>query len=422
MRRWLVVFTVLALLLPVLLTACGGSGDDDAQTQMPTSTATPLAISTSTPIVTTNVNQTPSPATISSSPVKIGAIQAWSGSMAMSGMLADQIIDLVQDQVKASGGILGGREVEFIKGDDQGVVAQSVAQTTRLILDEKIAILTLGGESAAQFTAVANIVETLKVPFVAMSVVYGLASMKYSACLYGSEAVDSRIANFTIEVLKPKTIAWLAEDTEDSHDVVNGVEGTVGVRERLKSKGIDIVYEQYYPQGTVDFSLYLTKIKYLKPDLFISYLHSAGDAITINKQITEQGGFGSMKYYCATEPGSTLSAIKIPSALGTYAAVLWLPGSDDAGMKAFAEAFVHKYGRQPDPNLTYYYNCFWTAIKAIELAGTDDADKVAQALRSGDLEWDSAWGPLHIPSDGTGQVNMMVAQVQEGSKLVKVWP
>ncbi len=73
---------------------------------------------------------------------------------------------------------------------------------------------------------------------------------------------------------------------------------------------------------------------------------------------------------------------------------------------------MQKYSREPDPNLTYYYyNCFWTALKAIELAGTDDADKVAQALRSGNLEWDSAWGHLRIPPDGTGLVNMMVAQV-----------
>ena len=38
--------------------------------------------------------------------------------MAMSGMLADQIIALVEEQVKNMGGILGGREVKFIRGDD----------------------------------------------------------------------------------------------------------------------------------------------------------------------------------------------------------------------------------------------------------------------------------------------------------------
>jgi ABC-type branched-subunit amino acid transport system substrate-binding protein len=102
--------------------------------------------------------------------------------------------------------------------------------------------------------------------------------------------------------------------------------------------------------------------------------------------------------------------------------VLVILDSDEPGVKAFEDAFMQKYGRLPNSNLPYFYNSFWAAIKAIEMAGTDDPVKVAQALRSGNLEWDSAWGPLRIGTDGIGQVTLMVAQVQEGGKLVKVWP
>jgi ABC-type branched-subunit amino acid transport system substrate-binding protein len=139
-------------------------------------------------------------------------------------------------------------------------------------------------------------------------------------------------------------------------------------------------------------------------------------AIAINKQIMELGGWGNMKYFGATEVGSAKAVVTMPSAVGTYVAVQWLPGSDDPGMKAFEDAFTQKYGRLPDPALTYFYNCFWTAIKAIELAGTDDPGKVAQALRSGNLEWDSAWGHLRIPPNGKGEVNYTVVQVQEGGQ------
>jgi ABC-type branched-subunit amino acid transport system substrate-binding protein len=112
----------------------------------------------------------------------------------------------------------------------------------------------------------------------------------------------------------------------------------------------------------------------------------------------------------------------VPSALGTYLSALWLPRSDEPGMTAFEDAFTQKYGRPPTPDLTYYYNCFWTAVKAIDLAGTDDPGKVAEALRSGNLEWDSAWGPLRIGTNGIGDVKGVVAQIQEGGTLVKVWP
>jgi branched-chain amino acid transport system substrate-binding protein len=223
-------------------------------------------------------------------------------------------------------------------------------------------------------------------------------------------------------VVKPKTVAWLSYDSEDTHYHVNGVGSIVGLKDRLKAAGINMVYEQYFPQDTADFTPYLTKIKYLNPDVVVTFFNNDSQAITINKQITELGGWGSMKYFGDTEPSAAKAAISQPSAVGTYAAVNWLPGSNEPGAKAFEDAFMEKYNREPSSDLPYYYNSFWTAIKAIQLAGTDEPDKVAQAMRSGNLEWDSAWGPLRIGADGNGQVTLMVTQVQEGGKLVKVWP
>ena len=75
MKRFLVILTVLSLVLPVLLTACGGSGEEESITLSPT--ATPITTITGAPTAT------PSPT--STGPVKIGAISAWSGAAAMSG-------------------------------------------------------------------------------------------------------------------------------------------------------------------------------------------------------------------------------------------------------------------------------------------------------------------------------------------------
>ncbi len=416
MKRMLVVFTAFILFLLFILPACGGGDGEEIPVSTPTTTVTNTVTPTSTPTVTA----TPTPK--SSEPVKIGTIGSWSGPAAMSGMLADQAMDAIQYQLKEQGGILGGREVQFVKGDDQAAVAQGVAQAKKLVLDNKVAAIVGMSVGAAAYTAQAEVAEELKVPYVAFATIYGVEDMKYSACLYSSEAVNSRAANFIIDVVKPKTVAYLSYEAEDSHTFINGQEGVAGVRDRLKAADIDIIYEQYFPLDTVDFSPYLTKIKYLNPDLLMSRISDNGTAATFNKQIAELGGWGSIKYFSAVEPGSSLVAAKMPSALGTYSAALWVPGSADPGMKAFEDAWMQKFKRLPEPNLSYYYNGLWTAIKAVELAGTTDHDKVAQALRSGNLEWDSAWGHLRIGTDGIGQVGMMVAQIQQGGKLLKVWP
>jgi len=339
-------------------------------------------------------------------------------------MLGDKIIAIVQDQLQKMGGILGGREVQFVRGDMGGTTAGAVGQAEKLILEDKVDILVWGGVSGANFSAVADVAERLNVPFVAMAAVRGIQDAKYTACLYGIQTVINRVCAFTIDFVKPKTVAFLGYDDEDMRIMLNGYEpeGIPGSRDLLKATGIDVVYAEFYPLTTVDFSPYLTKIKYLNPDLFIGMYNNQGAAISVLTQISGLGGWGSMKYFCALEAGTSKKILNMPSAVGTYAAVLWLPGSDEPGMKAFEDAFVQRYGGiNPDAELTYYYNAVWVAIKAIELAGTDDPVKVAQALRSGNLELDSAWGPLRIGTNGNGKISAMVVQIQEGGKQEKVW-
>ena len=410
MRQRLVALTVLSLCLLVILPACSGNGGD----KTPAIPLTPTII-----VSQTTLTATP---TSVKSPVKIGAVAPWSGSMAMTGFLADQIMAVVEDQVKNMGGILGGRQIKFIRGDDRGVVAESAAQAEKLILDDKVSALTLGGVSAAHINAVADIAEELKVPFIGFATLYNAAARKYSACLYFGPIVRAQNANFITNLLKPKTVAFLGYSPGDGREVLEGLNGKIAGQDQSVTKGIDIVYEQYFSPGTLDFTPYLTKIKYVNPDLVVMDINTTEVAVTINKQIMELGGWGGMKVYYATEVNSGKSVASMPAAVGTYTALMWLQGSNDPGMKAFEDAYQHKYGRLPSPEVSYFYNCFWVAIKAIELAGTDDPGKVAEALRSGDLAWESAWGHMRIGTDGTGQIKSMVAQVQEGGKLVKVSP
>jgi len=338
--------------------------------------------------------------------------------MAMTGFLADQIMAVVEEQLKNMGGILGGRQIKFIRGDDRGVVAESAAQAEKLILDDKVSILTLGGVSAAHINAVADVAEEHKVPFVGFATLHDAEARKYSACLYYGPVVRAQNADFITDLLKPKTVAFLGYSAGDAREVLDGLNGVISGQNQSKTKSIDIIYEQYFSPGTLDFTPYLTKIKYLNPDLVVMDINTTEAAVTINKQIVELGGWGGMKVYFSTEVNSGKSVATMPAALGTYTAVMWLPGSDDPGMKTFEDAYQQKYGRLPSPEVSYFYNCFWVAIKAIELAGTDEPDKVAEALRSGNLVWDSAWGRQRIGTDGIGQITSMVAQVREGGKLV----
>jgi ABC-type branched-subunit amino acid transport system substrate-binding protein len=86
----------------------------------------------------------------------------------------------------------------------------------------------------------------------------------------------------------------------------------------------------------------------------------------------------------------------------------------------FEQDFQAMYGRSPSAEQVYFYNPVWTAIHAIELAGTDtDLDKIVQAARSGNLTWDTPMGTAHYTSDGDSGLRHITAHVEK-QKLVIV--
>lgn len=117
------------------------------------------------------------------------------------------------------------------------------------------------------------------------------------------------------------------------------------------------------------------------------------------------------------------SAKSMPGAQGWYMYVFWLPGMDYPGAVKFYDDYQAMYGRPPNANQVYYYNCFWTAINAIKLAGTDtDRVAIARAARSGNLEWDTPMGRAHFAPDGTSGLRSTMAQVVEGKLVLLTVP
>ena len=410
MKRWLLVFIALSSLLLTLLPACGGNGEEEtlAPTPVPTATSGPTLTPTPTPTAVATVTPTPT----SGGPVKIGAITSWSGPGAASGVgLADPMIKLVEKQVEDMGGILGGRAVKVFKYDNRASVAEAVAGAKKLVDDDKVSALVYGGISGAETEAVAGAAEELRVLYVNFGDTTGLAELKFVVNATVTDISWTQImVTLANKVLNAKTVAFLATDFFDNHKRVQTE------REQLKARGVNTVYEQYNPVDTTDFTSYLTKIKYANPEVLILEEGSNESNMTVAKQIMELGGWGDIKVL--TIPGGA-AALRLPGADGWYILVPWLPGLPYPGAVKFEHDYQAMYNRMPTSNHVYFYNPLWTAINAIVLAGTDtDLVKIAQAARSGKLEWETPMGHAHFTPDGLSGLTMSVAHVEAG-KLVQ---
>ena len=399
MKQWFVVFTALSLLLLIISPACGGG--EEVSTTAPTPTAT------TTTTLTLTLSPTPTPTPIpSNGPVKIGAIAPWSGPMAMTGMLADPIISLVEKQVKDMGGILGGREVKVIKYDSRGSVAEAVAGATKLLKEDKVAALVFGGASGADMEAVCAFAEDSHILYIPYGGVENMAEKKYTVTgTHTYDGYSKAIIDLAEKVIKPKTVAFLASDLWDSRYIIGLC------KDRIKSTSFDVVYEQYSPIDTADFTPYLTKIKYTNPDLLITYYQPSEPYLAMAKQIMELDGWGNIKVIAA---GGAESSVKLPGAQGWYVFVLWFPGLPYPGSIKFEQDYEALYGKVPTAVSMYYYNPLWTAIHAINLAGTDtDLEKIAQVTRSGDFEWETPLGRAHYTPDGDSGLHPSAAYVKD---------
>jgi len=413
-KLWLVLI-VLSLLV-LLVPACGGDGEEKTPTATATTTATPTATPTATATTTATptatATPTTSPTSVISGPVKIGAIASWSGAMAVTGGLADKVIGLVEKQVKDRGGILGGREVKVVRYDNAGSVAQGAAGVKKLVYEDKVSAITMGGVSGAEFDAVADAAEEAQVLFVAFGTVDDLE--KYKFTVNGTVQRDAyipQLVNFALKIVQPKTAAFLGAETTDSNVRI------AGLKAGLEAAGIKTVYEQHFPAGTVDYSPYLTKIKYENPDFLFLDSGSNEFYVTVARQIVELGGWGNTKVLGTP---ALEYAKKQPSAEGWYEFALWVPGVEHPEAVKFYDGYKALYGSAPSSSQVYNYNCLIVAIAAIELAGTDtDLVKIAEAARSGNLEVDTPMGRAHFTPDGQSGLGVVIAQIK-GGQLVLV--
>jgi len=383
------VAIVLALvLLASVLAACGGGGKEEE-------TPTPA---TATPVVT----PTPTPG----GPVKIGAICSWTGGAAMSGIYyGDNIIKLVEGQVKDMGGILGGRELDVVKYDNHASVPEAQAGAEKLLTVDNVAALIWGGVSGAECQAVADFAEKNHVLYTPFSSIIGLANMKYVlGAMPPIETTCQAYIDLAINIAKAKTIGLLGAEIADARDRLKIT------KDAVEAAGIKVVYEDYITPGTVDFSPYLTKLRYANPDVAILESSMEEFYMTIAKQLPDIGGLGDMKVGCLA---SAEAAKNLPAADGWYLSTLWYPQLDTPGSVKFVNDYKALFGRMPSATDVYFYNSAWCAIATIMAAGTTDREKIGQVSRSGQVEWEAPQGHVRWGADGLSDMPGFMVQMKD---------
>ena len=223
----------------------------------------------------------------------LGSAISFTGKYSTNGVHASNGYDLAVKVINESGGVnVGGKsyQLKIVYYDDESTPARTAQLLERLIKQDGIQFM-LGPYSSATTKAAAPVTEKYGIPMVeaeGASRSLFTQGYKYLFCvistseqyLASSIALAAEMAEKGGGKASDVKVAMAFENDPFSLDV------RAGVIDDINKYGMKIVVDDKMPRDLSDISATLTKIKALKPDLFVASGHSKG-AATAARQIKE---------------------------------------------------------------------------------------------------------------------------------------
>ncbi len=347
----------------------------------------------------------PTPAPEAPKEIKIGAVVSLKGAGAVIGLDMGPSAELAATHINAKGGVFVKEfnktiPVKVFLADDEGTADGAVKATRKLVLEDKVDVLT-GGFGTAPTMAGEAVAAENKVPFVitgasnpAVTRRTDLANIEYmfhhcpttddyseQTMLFVNQVIKPAIyAKYNFSSNRSLRVAVIYQSGGYGSGVLNGTEKAIAKH----NLNFTIVEKQSYTPDATDFRAQLTKIKDAKPDVIYPAAWP-GEQINIVKQGRNDLGIKSIflsvecndlaAYY--TGIGSWGEYSIQESRFGPYANPLFPEISTK-----YLEDFKTKNGRYPGMMGASTYDGVFILAKAIENAGTLNKTKVRDALAS----------------------------------------
>lgn len=363
--------------------------------------------------------------------IKIGVLLPLSGSKANFGEMEKNSFQLAQQEINEKGGIKG-MKLEFIFEDDTGKPDVGRTGMEKLILQDKVPLVTGGYSSSVTFSA-AQVAQKYRVPFLVNtgSVDKITEPEAFNLTLNDSDKFyiyrlnppvseyASSLNGFLSEVVKPASVFILNEST------TFGSKATQSFAASCKEMGIEVKGSESYAEGTVDFKPLLMKVKESGSELvyMTSYVM---DAAMLMKQARELKLYPGL--FVGNGAGYTMPAFKENAGIASekvLSSTLWHQTLPIPGAKEYYQNYTAKYGtgNPPDYHGAEAYAAAYVIMDAIQRAESYDAESLKKALDKTDIM--TAFGPVKFVSYGNkihqNKLSSYVVQWIDGTMRL-IWP
>jgi branched-chain amino acid transport system substrate-binding protein len=334
--------------------------------------------------------------------VTIGAIFGLSEAVSVYGIAQQNAVQLAVDEINASHYLGEGTTLNVLFEDSAGSRDQAIAAMTKLVEENQVAAVlgpTLSSEAfGADPIAQENSTVVMGVSNTAIGIT-GMGDYVFRDSLPEAAVIPGTIAQAT-EILGLKKVGLLYGNDDDF--TVSGYEV---FKRALEDNGVEIVGQETFAKGDVDFNTQLTNLISAEPDaIVVSAL--AAEAVQIIIQTRAQGydgpiigGNGFNSPAVLRDSGADSEGLIVGGA--------WNYGNPNPteSSVAFVEAYEAKYNVSPDQFAAQAYTGAWLLATAIRCGDSADRTAIRDALAAitdfdsplGVFSFDENRDPVHPP-------------------------
>jgi branched-chain amino acid transport system substrate-binding protein len=306
--------------------------------------------------------------------IRIGHFASLTGDTATFGRSADRGIRMAIEEVNAAGGVLG-RPVEVITEDDRSVTEEARSAAQKLIQRDG-AVALLGEVASSRSLAAAPEAQRAGVPMISPAStnprVTEVGDHVFRTCFI-DPFQGAVMARFAREDLHARRVAILFDFKQDY---------SVGLaeffRKTFQEQGGEIVADERYTSGDIEFRAQLTTIRASSPDaIFVPGYYTevgliARQARELGLQVPLLGGDG-------WDSEKTLE-IGGPAVEGYYFSTHYAADSDDPRVRDFVKRYQEENGQVPDAMAALGYDAAHILADAIARAGATSGPALRDAI------------------------------------------
>jgi len=322
---------------------------------------------------------------------------------------------LCQKDVNAQGGVLR-RSIEFVIYDDGSDEKTAARNYEKLITEDKVDAV-LGPYGSAITEAVADVTEKHRklmiAPMAATTSIWEKGRRYLIMMLAPVEGLSEGLLDLAARN-GLKTVAVIKLDGLVANAAANGAS------ELAKTKGLQLVFSETYPNGTTNFSGILSKVKATKPDVLMAASIRLEDLVAITRQARELDLNVSMlsgvPYGLLPDYYKQLGK----DAEFVYSGSFWETSLPHPGNQEFVTAYEKEFKRAPAVQSAGAYAACRLLTETVQRIGSLDSDKLREALLP--LKTKTVLGDFAVDERGYQTAHKAITIQWQNGQQVVVWP